>query len=74
VEKIFDQMDKNHDDKLTLEEFKEGSKVLYRLKQIEDLSCIYFPMLERPQDCPSPLIGTGSQRWVASLVINHVKP
>ena len=26
VDKIFSQMDKNHDEKLTLDEFKEGSK------------------------------------------------
>ncbi|KOX78454.1 Frequenin-1 [Melipona quadrifasciata] len=26
VDKIFDQMDKNHDDKLTLEEFREESE------------------------------------------------
>jgi len=34
VDKIFSQMDKNHDDKLTLEEFKEGSKADPRIVQV----------------------------------------
>ncbi|GAB0092224.1 EF-hand domain [Sergentomyia squamirostris] len=33
VDKIFDQMDKNHDDRLTLEEFREGSKADPRIVQ-----------------------------------------
>ncbi|XP_044588712.1 frequenin-1-like [Cotesia glomerata] len=33
VDKIFDQMDKNHDDKLTLDEFREGSKADPRIVQ-----------------------------------------
>lgn len=33
VDKIFDLMDKNHDEKLTLEEFREGSKADPRIVQ-----------------------------------------
>lgn len=33
VDKIFDQMDKNHDDRLTLDEFREGSKADPRIVQ-----------------------------------------
>ncbi|XP_076622215.1 frequenin-2 [Colletes latitarsis] len=33
VDMIFDHMDKNHDDKLTLEEFREGSKADPRIVQ-----------------------------------------
>lgn len=33
VDKIFDQMDKNNDDKLTLDEFREGSKADPRIVQ-----------------------------------------
>ncbi|CAG9840486.1 unnamed protein product [Diabrotica balteata] len=33
VDKIFDQMDRNHDDRLTLEEFREGSKADPRIVQ-----------------------------------------
>ncbi|KAF4524667.1 hypothetical protein B566_EDAN012249, partial [Ephemera danica] len=33
VDKIFNQMDKNHDDKLTMEEFREGSKADPRIVQ-----------------------------------------
>jgi len=33
VDKIFSQMDKNHDDKLTLDEFREGSKADPRIVQ-----------------------------------------
>lgn len=47
VEKIFDQMDKNHDDKLTLEEFKEGSKADPRIVQALSLE-------------PDPNVGTSS--------------
>ncbi|ODM91177.1 Frequenin-1 [Orchesella cincta] len=37
VDKIFNQMDKNHDNKLTLDEFKEGSKADPRIVQILQL-------------------------------------
>lgn len=33
VDKIFDQMDKNHDDRLTLDEFRDGSKADPRIVQ-----------------------------------------
>ena len=33
VDKIFSQMDKNNDDKLTLDEFREGSKADPRIVQ-----------------------------------------
>jgi len=34
VDKIFNQMDKNHDNRLTLEEFREGSKADPRIVQV----------------------------------------
>ncbi|KAJ9596768.1 hypothetical protein L9F63_012199, partial [Diploptera punctata] len=43
VDKIFDQMDKNHDDRLTLEEFREGSKADPRIVQalsLGDTTCV----------------------------------
>lgn len=46
VDKIFDQMDKNHDDRLTLEEFREGSKADPRIVQVRyfrsRLNCDYY--------------------------------
>jgi len=34
VDKIFNQMDKNHDNRLTLDEFREGSKADPRIVQV----------------------------------------
>ena len=39
VDKIFDQMDKNHDEKLTMEEFREGSKADPRIVQALSFGC-----------------------------------
>ncbi|CAG0922758.1 unnamed protein product [Notodromas monacha] len=39
VDKIFDQMDKNHDEKLTMEEFRDGSKADPRIVQALSFGC-----------------------------------
>ena len=71
VEKIFDQMDKNHDDKLTLEEFKEGSKVTKTEIRAHNKDKHFFFLTERPSDRPGSVVRAGPQRRPAGLVIAH---
>lgn len=57
VDKIFDQMDKNHDDRLTLEEFREGSKADPRIVQalsLGDASQQYSGAASSAATSPSP--------------------
>ena len=42
MDKIFSQMDKNNDDKLTLDEFREGSKADPRIVQALSLGDAWF--------------------------------
>jgi len=42
VDKIFNQMDKNHDNKLTLDEFREGSKADPRIVQVNKYTQISY--------------------------------
>lgn len=59
VDKIFDQMDKNHDDRLTLEEFREGSKADPRIVQALSLGDGTTPALvqREPAAAASPSPG-----------------
>ncbi|CAG7824640.1 unnamed protein product [Allacma fusca] len=70
VDKIFNQMDKNHDNRLTLDEFREGSKADPRIVQALSLGAIVmsqaFQTLPRFRisSCSSPAVQFQRQEYI----------